>query len=203
MSSFPFPLVNIIRMKLNEAPPQTVVRMKAVWIWERDREREGGRAPAEWAWSAGGSPGPSVGWVRLREITIIQQPKGERGKRVVWIDSLYSPACLWPTARGLTAARPQLYTECGFLNLLTLGVFSLCNQYSLPLLQRAAGTEFTATIQTVSTNTGAAETTVITAACETAGIITSFAFQDRGLPRSPSAQSLSSLSSVRFISCFL
>ena len=46
VSTFPFPLVNIIRMKLNEAPPQTVVRMKAVWIWERGRE--GGRESSCW-----------------------------------------------------------------------------------------------------------------------------------------------------------
>lgn len=202
MSSFPVPLVNIIRMKLNEAPPQTVVRMKAVWIWERDREREGELLLSEHDLPVG-LQGHLLAESDCGRLQLSSSRRGSEGKRVVWIDSLYSPACLWPTARGLTAARPQLYTECGFLNLLTLGVFSLCNQYSLPLLQRAAGTEFTATIQTVSTNTGAAETTVITAACETAGIITSFAFQDRGLPRSPSAQSLSSLSSVRFISCFL
>lgn len=80
--------------------------MKAAWIGER--------AHAEWAWSASGSPGPSVGWVRLREITIIQQLRGKRGKCAVRTSSLYSPAWMWPAARGLTAACLQLYSECGF-----------------------------------------------------------------------------------------
>lgn len=55
------------------------------------------------------------------------------------------------------------------LNLFTLGVFSLCNQYSL-LLQRAAGTgndQVTTMIQThgvfkLSAYTGTTETTIIT-----------------------------------------
>lgn len=83
-------LVNIIRMMLDEVQKEkkTAAPWQAVvWEWKRSRsERESGcgGTHAEWAWSASGSPGPSVGWVRLREITIIQEPAGETGQRVAW-----------------------------------------------------------------------------------------------------------------------
>lgn len=95
------------------------------------------------------------------------------------------------------------------LNLFTLGVFSLCNQYSL-LLRRTAGAgngRVTRMIQTqrvfkLSTNAGACETSIVTATDKTVGITTSFCFQDRDLLRSSSAQSLSSLSTVSFLFLF-
>lgn len=69
------------------------------------------------------------------------------------------------------------------LNLFTLGVFSLCNQYSL-LLQCAAGTgndQVTAIIQAhgvfkLSANTGTTQT-IITVTDQSEGITTSFAFK--------------------------
>ncbi len=113
-------------------PPQTVVRMKAVWIWEWAR--------AEWARSASGSPGPSVGWVRLREITIIQEPKGGE-REACRVNRLPLLSCMDVAhSQGPRSCTSTTLYWMWLLNLFTLGVFSLCNQYSL-LLQRTAGTE--------------------------------------------------------------
>lgn len=89
------------------------------------------------------------------------------------------------------------------LNLFTLGLFSLCNQYSL-LLQRTAGagnSRVSRMIQTqrcVQTVSAAARGTSVITVTDKAANITAFFFyfQDRGVPRSLSTQSFSSLSTV-------
>lgn len=85
-------LANIIRMMLDEVQKEKRKKLQPhgkLWCENESgvdlSESQGcGGTHAEWAWSASGSPGPSVGWVRLREITIIQEPAGETGQRVAW-----------------------------------------------------------------------------------------------------------------------
>lgn len=114
-------------------PPQTVVRMKAVWIWERESS----------CWVS-----TICQWVS-RAICWLSQtagdynyPGAEGGEREACsVNRLPLLPCMDVAhSQGPRSCMSTTLYWMWLLNLFTLGVFSLCNQYSL-LLQRTAGTE--------------------------------------------------------------
>lgn len=150
------------KKKKTPAPRQTVVRMKAVWIWET----------ASTCWVS-----MICQWVS-RAICWLSQtagdhnyPGAEGGKREACsVNGLPLLSCMdVARSQGPHSCTSTTLYWMWLLNLFTLGVFSLCNQYRL-LLQCTAGTgtdRVTRMIQTqrvfkLSANTAATETTIIT-----------------------------------------